>query len=247
MQPTEYLRHLVGMKILLFGALFVALAIQTFAQTDTISGDYRLRGTVKDQTGAVFAGLNLYIRKGDKDRTFSTDINGEFEIALQPGEYEITVNKLYSNSFKAFIKIQEGGLNPNGLAFVLDSSRICCTDSDGKPFPKPISLPKPPFPPAARAVRASGEVIVTVNINPDGKVLSAIANNGHPLLRRTAEAIAKKALFEPAEMETERTAELIYVFLLPEDQKDHIRHYVNPYRIEIIGEFVVINASVQKN
>ena len=102
------------MKILLFSvALLTGLAAQTFTQTDTISRDYRLRGIVKDQTGAVFAGLNLYVRKDDKDRTFSTDINGEFEIGLQPGEYEITVNKLYSNSFKAFVKIQDGRVNPS--------------------------------------------------------------------------------------------------------------------------------------
>ena len=73
------------MKILLFGALLFSFTIQTLAQTDAISGDYRVKGIVKDQTGAVFAGLNLYVRKGDKDRTFSTDINGEFEIGLQPG------------------------------------------------------------------------------------------------------------------------------------------------------------------
>lgn len=230
------------MKILLFGALLVTLAIQTFAQTDTIAGDYKVKGIVKDQTDAVFAGLNLYVRKGDKDRTFSTDINGEFEISLQPGEYEITVNKLYSNSFKAFVKIQNGGLNPNDLVFVLDSSRMCCTDSDGKPFPKPISLPKPPYPPVARAVRATGEVVVSIKIDRNGKVAEAVADSGHPLLRKAAEAAARQARFEPSETEDERDVKLVYIFLSDDNEKKEIRRYSNLYRIEVIPYYVVITS-----
>ena len=236
------------MKILLFGALFVALAIQTFAQTDTISGDYRLRGTVKDQTGAVFAGLNLYIRKGDKDRTFSTDINGEFEIALQPGEYEITINKLYSNSFKAFVTIQNGGLNPNDLVFVLASSHLSCNDPNGKLYPKPMSLPKPPYPPVARAVRASGEVIVTVKIGTDGKVAEAVADSGHPLLRKAAELAAKESRFESNENDSERETKLTYVFLPyvftpSEKEKLDLKRYSDPCRIEVYSDVDVINYS----
>jgi len=236
------------MKILLFSALLIGLAIQTFAQIDTISGDYRLKGIVKDQTGAVFAGLNLYVRKGDKDRTFSTDINGEFEIGLQPGEYEITFNKLYSNSFKAFVKIQDGGLNPNDLVFVLDSGRICCNDSSGKPYPKPISLPKPPFPPAARAVRANGEVIVTVKIGTDGRVAEAVADRGHPLLRKAAELAAMKSRFESSENDSERETKLTYIFLSyvftpSEKEKPGLKRYSNPCRIEVYSDVDVINYS----
>jgi len=236
------------MKILLFSALLIGLAVQTFAQTDTISGNYRLRGVVKDQTGAVFAGLNLYVRKGDSSRTFSTDINGEFELGLQPGEYEITVNKLYSSSFKTFNKIQDGGLNPNDLVFVLDSSHIGCNDSGGKPFPRPISLPKPPYPPVARAVRASGEVIVTVKIGTDGKAAEAVADSGHPLLRKAAELAAKESRFESGENDPEREAKLTYVFMPyvftpSEKEKLHLKRYSNPCRIEVYSDVDVINYS----
>ncbi len=45
-----------------------------------------------------------------------------------------------------------------------------------------MSLAKPPYPPAAKAVRASGAVSVQVLISEDGSVYSAAAVSGHPLL-----------------------------------------------------------------
>jgi TonB family protein len=76
-----------------------------------------------------------------------------------------------------------------------------------KPVPKQISggvlngkatsLPKPPYPPAARAVRASGAVSVQVLINEQGSVVSASAVSGHPLLRAAAVQAARGARFSP--------------------------------------------------
>ena len=62
---------------------------------------------------------------------------------------------------------------------------------------KAISLPKPAYPPAARAVRASGAVNVSVVISKTGKVMSARARSGHPLLRRAAVSAARRARFKP--------------------------------------------------
>ena len=60
-----------------------------------------------------------------------------------------------------------------------------------------ISLPKPPYPAAARAVRASGAVNVQVLIDEGGSVVSANAVSGHPLLRQAAESAARGAKFKP--------------------------------------------------
>lgn len=60
-----------------------------------------------------------------------------------------------------------------------------------------ISLPKPPYPLAAKAVRASGEVSVQVTIDETGKVISAKAASGHLLLRDAAEKAAWTAKFKP--------------------------------------------------
>src|SRR5688572_28557190 len=62
---------------------------------------------------------------------------------------------------------------------------------------KAISLPKPPYPPAARAVGASGAVSVQVLIDENGNVVSANAVTGHPLLRAAAVSAARSARFSP--------------------------------------------------
>jgi protein TonB len=62
---------------------------------------------------------------------------------------------------------------------------------------KATSLPKPAYPPAARAVRASGSVSVQVLISESGSVISASAVSGHPLLRSAAVGAARSARFSP--------------------------------------------------
>jgi outer membrane biosynthesis protein TonB len=62
---------------------------------------------------------------------------------------------------------------------------------------KAMMLPKPPYPPAARAVRASGAVQIQVLIETDGSVFSARAVSGHPLLRAQSAIAACKAKFTP--------------------------------------------------
>lgn len=76
-----------------------------------------------------------------------------------------------------------------------------------KPVPKVISggvvngkatnLVKPPYPAAARAVRASGAVNVQVTIDESGNVISASAVSGHPLLRAAAVQAARSSKFSP--------------------------------------------------
>lgn len=79
------------------------------------------------------------------------------------------------------------------------------------PFPKPtpkivssgvvngkaVNIPKPAYPSAAKAVKASGSVAVQVTIDENGNVISASSVSGHPLLRASAEAAAKGAKFAP--------------------------------------------------
>jgi protein TonB len=60
-----------------------------------------------------------------------------------------------------------------------------------------ISLPKPPYPPAAKALGVMGEVNVQVLIDEQGNVVSAKAVSGHGTLRTEAERAAQKARFKP--------------------------------------------------
>jgi periplasmic protein TonB len=49
-----------------------------------------------------------------------------------------------------------------------------------------ISKPQPPYPAIARAARASGAVVVSVTVDESGKVISAHAVSGNPLLQQAA-------------------------------------------------------------
>lgn len=62
---------------------------------------------------------------------------------------------------------------------------------------KAQSLAKPQYPPAARAIGASGPVTVQVLIDENGYVISAKAISGHPLLRIASEEAARRAVFSP--------------------------------------------------
>lgn len=77
------------------------------------------------------------------------------------------------------------------------------------------SLPNPEYPPAARAVSASGKVRVQIIIDKDGNVSSATVISGHPLLRQAAVKAAKLAKFDPADLNEKyigKESVLIYVF-----------------------------------
>ncbi len=62
---------------------------------------------------------------------------------------------------------------------------------------KATNLVKPPYPSAARAVRASGAVNVQVTVDEKGDVIFASAVSGHPLLRASAVSAARSSKFSP--------------------------------------------------
>jgi TonB family protein len=62
---------------------------------------------------------------------------------------------------------------------------------------KAISKPEPAYPPIAKAVHAAGTVTVQVVVDETGKVISAQAVSGHPLLQQAAATAAKQARFTP--------------------------------------------------
>lgn len=68
---------------------------------------------------------------------------------------------------------------------------------------KAISLPKPPYPPVAKAVKASGTVVVQVTVDENGNVISARAISGHPLLQAAAVTAARGAKFSPTKLSGE--------------------------------------------
>jgi len=65
---------------------------------------------------------------------------------------------------------------------------------------KAISLPKPEYPAIARSARQSGTVSVQVIVDEDGRVISAKAVSGPPLLQAAAAKAAAEALFSPTKL-----------------------------------------------
>jgi TonB family protein len=61
-------------------------------------------------------------------------------------------------------------------------------------------LPKPEYPAIAKASHASGTVVVQVTVDEIGKVISAHAVSGHPLLQAAAVKAAYQARIEPTKL-----------------------------------------------
>lgn len=101
-----------------------------------------------------------------------------------------------------------------------DSSTGVKTVSGGVLNSKATSKPEPPYPALAKAARASGAVIVKVTVDEAGKVVSADAVSGHPLLRPAAVAAAREAKFTPTLLSGKPvrvTGLLTYNFALPQE------------------------------
>jgi TonB family protein len=93
------------------------------------------------------------------------------------------------------------------------------TISGGVLDSKATSKPDPAYPAAAKAVKASGMVIVQVTVDEKGQVISAHAVSGHPLLKPSAEAAARQARFSPMVLSgrpVKVTGMLTYNFVSPE-------------------------------
>ena len=58
-----------------------------------------------------------------------------------------------------------------------------------------IELVQPVYPAIARSAHASGEVIVLVLINKEGKVIAAQVVDGHPLLQAASVKAARESRF----------------------------------------------------
>jgi periplasmic protein TonB len=104
--------------------------------------------------------------------------------------------------------------NPNGCLTCNSSGPIVKLDDEKPPPPAPVkpqtqkltsfvlaskavSLPQPPYPPMALQIRAQGAVNVQILVDEQGKVVSAQAINGHPMLVAAAKEAALRARFTP--------------------------------------------------
>jgi len=71
------------------------------------------------------------------------------------------------------------------------------TNPEGVESGHAIEIPKPEYPPIARAAHVSGTVEVKVLVDFDGSVIAAVAISGHPLLQGASVNAARQARFTP--------------------------------------------------
>lgn len=110
--------------------------------------------------------------------------------------------------------------------------------------PKVLKYFAPKYPPAAQATRTTGDVIVAVKIDKQGKVIEAKAESGHPLLRAVCEISAQDWVFSIDESE-DREAKITFAFAFSENasRKNNYRatdvkiKFKKPYRLEIKAAF----------
>jgi TonB family protein len=129
-------------------------------------------------------------------RTAAKDaaMNAKFTPATRGGKAEVGSKLLYFH-FTATKPETSGGLaaekNPNKKPKMVVAGVV---------GGRAKHLPKPAYPAAAKAVRASGTVGIKVLIEEDGSMYSAEVVSGHPLLRSAARLAACNAKFDPTKL-----------------------------------------------
>ena len=146
-------------------------------------------------TSALKAVFKPAIRDG-KPAAPEMRLNFDFENSAPPPDSPKTVGvREVSEEAKDQRSSTRGG-HPDGRA-------AASSGDDVEGLIRAVSVPRPAYPPAARAVRASGSVSVKLIIDTDGSIYSAEAVSGHPLLRDSSRIAACRAKFEPTLLDGE--------------------------------------------
>lgn len=216
-------------------ALVILCFVSTnFSQQPTAEKLVKVKGSVKNQDKVPLAGLNLFFERKESTKTFVTDENGFFIAEIAVGKYKITPNSAISKNFTAFIEVFDNNMNPTDFELIIEFEKFCCNPMSNGNITEVVKYVAPPYPAAARAVRAFGEVVVAVKIDKEGKVISAQAEFGHPLLRAASEVAARQWLFSGDENKVEREGKIVFAFVLFAKKGAII--FIKPNRLEIFPE-----------
>ena len=223
------------MKGFLFVVASVILcsAYTNFAQQTLDEKLFEVRGVVKNQDKISLAGLNLFFDGKELKKTVS-DENGAFAIKLPIGKYKVTTNATVSKNFVAFIETFDNNLNPTDFELIIETDKFCCSQTSDGNITEVIKYVAPLYPPAARATRTTGEVVITVKIDKEGKVIISKAESGHPLLRAASEQAAKEWLFSSDENGTEREGKIVFAFVEATEKGTNV--FTKPNRLEIFAQ-----------
>jgi TonB family protein len=180
----------------------------TARRASSASGTYRMENIVETSTADGKQVSFFY-----KPEKGNDSIKLVFALSKEGGSWKIdNVGGPESNDVKTDVPTttvpmlpQEPGATPPPLSSEkaepeTKTSADIKTISGGVLNSKAISLPKPSYPPVARAAKASGTVVVQVTVDENGNVVSAQAVSGHPLLQAAAIGAARSAKFSPTKL-----------------------------------------------
>lgn len=220
--------------------LLTFLTLQSVVVGQNSTTKFRVRGVVRDKGSSLIPGLSLAAAKNEEKSYGFSDMNGEFVMEFSVGDHTVTIPELENGEFRAFLTFVDVGPNLEFVEFVVDSSSLCRQSPGKYKYPAVTRSFTPRTPPAAMAVRAVGTVVVLTRIGLDGKVLSAEAVSGHPLLRKVSENAAQQFEFNPQEIKEEIELPLRFIFIDSSGPTKEVLRYSCPYRIVINREPVII-------
>jgi len=164
-------------------------AVVTRTEISVIAPVVKSQEVAKETTKEVARDMSKFINKGD------VDAGASGEAPRQITNFEPGVARSGSND--AGPAVGDSGDPPPPPAPKPTPEPRKTVVSGGVLNGKAISKPQPAYPPIAKAARASGTVTVQIVVDESGRVISASAVSGHPLLQQAAVAAARQARFEP--------------------------------------------------
>lgn len=171
---------------------------------NSIFKDRETNGVYREGTNEVEKGIRLAAR--------DQDITGYQENNVTVEDFERLIDDLH----KAGIDQISVDFTPNTS---LSSETAPKTISDGILNEKAVQLVQPIYPSAAKAVKASGQVMVQVTIDENGNVVSAETTGGHPLLKAAAVQAARSSKFAVTRLGSQPvkvSGFIVYKFTVPE-------------------------------
>ncbi len=212
--------------------LLILAATLLFATFSFGQSRHTVEGTIRNDAGEVVPALSIIARSDGEETKGITDGNGHYRLYLPPGNYLITAPELGEESFREYVSVTKESASTSRLDIVASTRPLC--DPGTYKFLAVQKSVRPPYPPAARAVRAIGNVTVMVNVSEDGMVASAKAMDGHPLLRATAVKAAELFEFDRSGVTEKGEIEFPIRFVFTEtNEEQNVLRFSCDYRIVI--------------
>lgn len=153
---------------------------------------------------------------------FANLVEGSYSVTVSKKDYKSTIKRIriicpaFRNTSEVSQDILMWSGSPKEKVNFLDDSYERGFFDEVYVNDLALKLVRPEYPSAARAVRASGTVVVRVKVDEQGNVVSAVRVSGHPLLALSAVSAAKKSKFIPSVTREEPitiTGSIVYNFV----------------------------------